>query len=297
MLKERIRLLEAVIDNFPGGIILTDKTLNVVLCNAQQRQLLDYPQTLFAQGNPSLRELFHFNAARGEYGPGRVEDLVGAKMDLVRKRVPHVFERVRPNGMVIEVRGVPLSEGGFVTTYLDVTEQRRNQALVAHLAHHDALTNLPNRALLHERLSQNLARVRRGDSFALHYIDLDKFKPVNDRHGHDAGDRLLVEVAARLGSALREVDTVARFGGDEFVVLQDSVCKVEDAAKLAERIVSAIGRPFEFGSQKFEIGGSIGIAMAPSDASDGDQLLRMADEAMYTCKTAGGNGYRFYRAR
>jgi PAS domain-containing protein len=123
-LQERVNMLEAVIDNFPGGILLTDKNLEVVLCNQQQRQLLQYPASLFEDGNPTLRELFHFNAARGEYGPGDVNEIVGQKMDLVRQRVAHVFERVRPNGRVIEIRGTPLAAGGFVSSYTDVTENR-----------------------------------------------------------------------------------------------------------------------------------------------------------------------------
>ncbi len=293
-LEERIRLLEAVTDNFPGGIILTDKDLNVVICNAQQRQLLEYPKTLFAHGNPSLRELFHFNAARGEYGPGEVEDLVGAKMELVRKRVAHVFERTRPNGTILEIRGAPLREGGFVTTYVDVSEQRRNQSLIAHLAHHDTLTDLPNRALFRDRLRQSLARARRGQSFALHYIDLDRFKPVNDQHGHEAGDRLLIAVATRLRHAARETDTVARFGGDEFVVLQDGVSQANDAVIMAERIVDQISRPFEDGAKQFQIGASVGVALAPSDGSEADDLLRKADEAMYACKSGGGSGFRLH---
>ena len=104
-LQERVRLLEAVIDNFPGGILLTDENLNVVVCNRQQRALLEYPDTLFTDSNPTLRELFHFNAARGEYGPGDIQDLVAAKMELVRRREPHVFERTRPNGRIVEIRG------------------------------------------------------------------------------------------------------------------------------------------------------------------------------------------------
>jgi diguanylate cyclase (GGDEF)-like protein len=293
-LRERIRLLEAVIDNFPGGIILTDNNLEVVLCNGQQRDLLDYPETLFANGNPSLRELFHFNAARGEYGPGRVEDLVGAKMELVRQGVAHVFERTRPNGTVLEIRGAPLREGGFVTTYLDVTEQRRNLSLIAHLAHHDTLTDLPNRALLRDRLGQNLARARRGEQFALHYLDLDGFKTINDRHGHETGDRLLIEVAARLRDTAREVDTVARFGGDEFVILQNKVNQAGDAAKMAQRIIRAIRMPFGFGPVQLHIGASMGIALAPADGSDADELLRKADAALYRCKSEGGGGFRFH---
>jgi PAS domain-containing protein len=132
-LRERLRLLEAVIENFPGGISLFDRDLNMVLCNEQQRKLLDYPDELFANGYPSLETLFRFNAGRGEYGPGDPEDHVARRMALARLGKPHAYERTRPNGTTVEVRGIPLAEGGFVTAYFDVTEQRADQQLVASL--------------------------------------------------------------------------------------------------------------------------------------------------------------------
>jgi diguanylate cyclase (GGDEF)-like protein len=286
-LRSRLRLLEAVIDHFPGGILLTDRDLRVVLCNAQQRELLDFPEELFTVGSPTLEELFRFNAMRGEYGPGDTEAIVSAKLEQVSRRIPHVFERARPNGTVLEVRGTPLPEGGFVTTYLDVTEQRRNQALIAKLAQFDMLTELPNRNLLLERLNQALARVRRGEQIALHFLDLDRFKPVNDTYGHEAGDKLLRAVGERLLHCVRETDTVARFGGDEFVVLQSNIASPGDATKLAQRIIAALGRTFELGVHRFEIGASVGVAVAPSDGLTSDELLRHADQALYDCKRSG----------
>lgn len=295
-LEDRVRLLEAVIDNFPGGLLLLDKDLNVVLCNEQQKTLLEYPPDLFANGNPRLEDLFRFNAKRGEYGPGDVEDHVRLRMDRARQKLPHVFERTRPNGTVIEIRGMPLSQGGFVTTYLDVTEQRRQQALIAHLAHHDPLTDLPNRVLMLDRLSQALARVKRGDVMALFYLDLDRFKPVNDTYGHAVGDALLVEVAKRFRSATRETDTVARVGGDEFVVLQSGVRLVTDIEVLADRLVSMIGGHYRIAGHVVEIGVSIGIAIAPVDGLDPDELMKRADKALYRCKSQGGLDYCFYAA-
>jgi len=120
-LRERVRLLEGVVDNFPGGISVFDKTLRMVFCNDQQKQLLDYSEILFASGYPVLEEIFRYNARRGEYGPGDVEEHVKLRMDLARQQSAHVFERTRPNGTVLEVRGVALKGGGFVTTYLDGT--------------------------------------------------------------------------------------------------------------------------------------------------------------------------------
>ncbi len=295
-MRERIRLLEAVVDNFPGGLLLFDRDLKLVLCNGRQKQLLEYPPELFASGNPSMEQIFHANAARGEYGKGDIGELVEARMELVRRRVAHVFERTRPNGTTLEIRGVPLADGGFVTTYLDVTEQRRNQALVAHLAHHDILTGLPNRALFLDRLQQALARVKRGSRLAVHFIDLDRFKPVNDKFGHAAGDAVLKAIATRLLGVVRETDTVARFGGDEFVVLQADIETPANAAALARRIVEAAGRAIEIGGQTVAAGASAGIAIAPDDGIDAGELLRKADLALYLCKSAGGGTFRFHEA-
>jgi diguanylate cyclase (GGDEF)-like protein len=294
-LEERVRLLEAVFSNFPGGISLFDKNMRLVLCNEQQKKLLDYPDSLFEGGHPTLEDIFRFNASRGEYGPGDAEEHVRHRMALARERCAHVFERTRPNGTVLEVRGVPLQGGGFVTTYLDVTEQRRNQALVAHLAHHDALTNLPNRVLFRDRLQQAIARVRRGEVIALHYLDLDRFKPVNDSFGHAVGDALLKSVADRLRATARDTDTVARLGGDEFVIIQVGIKEPAEAAVLARRVVDVMAAPYHIVGHTITSGTSIGIAIAPYNGADPEDLLKKADVALYQCKADGRGGYRFFQ--
>ena len=293
-LRERIRLLEAVIDNFPGGISLFDKDLKMVLCNEQQKRLLQYPDDLFADGFPTLEQIFRLNATRGEYGPGDVDEHVGLRLGLAREQRAHAFERTRPNGTVLEIRGVPLNGGGFVTTYLDVTEQRRNQALITHLAHHDPLTNLPNRALLLERLQQALARVKRGEITALLYLDLDHFKPVNDELGHAVGDSLLKAVSDRLRLAIRETDTAARLGGDEFVILQAGIKHAMDASVLARRLVASLAAPYRIAENTVVVGTSIGIAIAPEDGDDPYQLLKNADTALYRCKADGRGRFQFF---
>lgn len=148
-------------------------------------------------------------------------------MELIRKRVPHIFERVRPNGRVVEIRGTPIAGGGFVTSYTDVTENRQRQASVAEQALTDPLTGLSNRLHFDDRLSHAFAFAKRGEHFALHFIDLDDFKPINDKFGHEAGDIVLKEIARLLKNVLRETDTVARLGGDEFVITQSKVQYVE----------------------------------------------------------------------
>lgn len=294
-LRERIALLQAVIENFPGGISLFDDRLRMVLCNEEQKRLLGYPDALFADGFPTLEELFRFNAARGEYGPGPAEEHVARRMALARERKPHVYDRTRPNGTVLEVRGMPLPGGGFLTTYLDVTDQRRNQALIAHLAHHDTLTNLPNRALFADRLQTAIALAKRVGLVAIHYVDIDRFKPVNDRYGHEAGDALLMAISERLTKAVRENDTVARLGGDEFAIVQTGIAKEADARVLAERLLGELSRPFDALGNVVQVGASIGIALAPTDGTTMDVILRKADAALYRSKSAGRGRLTFYR--
>ena len=295
-LRERIRLLEAVIENFPGGLSLFDDNLEMVLCNEQQKAMLEYPAELFADGNPTLEDLFRFNAARGEYGPGNPEEHVARRMALVKKRHAHTYERTRPNGTIVEIRGAPLAGGGFVTTYLDVTEQRRNQAMIAHMAHHDGLTDLPNRVLFADRLRTAIALAKRGGLMAVHCLDVDNFKPVNDTLGHKGGDDLLVAIAERLKESVRENDTVARLGGDEFAIVQTGIREQADAAVLARRVMSAFAAPFIVGGSQVKIGMSIGIALAPKDGTTTDDILVKADTALYRSKSGGRNRFSFFEA-
>ncbi|SFK09061.1 diguanylate cyclase (GGDEF) domain-containing protein [Mesorhizobium albiziae] len=295
-LRERIRLLEAVVENFPSGLSLFDKNHEMVLCNEQQKKMLDYPAALFENGNPTLEDLFRFNAARGEYGPGNPEEHVARRIALVKKRHAHTYERTRPNGMIVEIRGVPLEGGGFVTTYLDVTQQRRNQAMIAHMAHHDGLTDLPNRTLFTDRLRTAIALAKRGGMMAVHYVDIDNFKPVNDTLGHKGGDEMLVAIADRLREAVRENDTVGRLGGDEFAIVQMSIREQADAAVLARRVMSKFATPFVIGGTEVKIGASIGIALSPHDGVSTDDILAKADAALYRSKAGGKGRFSFFDA-
>ncbi|MGI3777899.1 MAG: EAL domain-containing protein, partial [Janthinobacterium lividum] len=179
----------------------------------------------------------------------------------------------------------------------DLSERRAGEARMRHLAHHDALTGLPNRLMLDERLSEALAEARhRGHGVAVLYLDLDRFKPVNDLLGHAAGDRLLVEVAARLSAMLGAEDTLARLGGDEFAVVL-AVCDGPEAgARLAQRIVDALSRPFDMEGRQASVGGSVGVALSPRDGTDGVTLLRLADIAMYRAKEEGRGAFRMFEA-
>ena len=187
----------------------------------QSQDFLDLPGAPVFRRQYPLREFPRFNAHRGEYGPGEVEQQVAERMALARERKTYAFERERPNGTVLDVRGVPLQDGSFLTTYMDITERHRSEAKIAYMARHDELTGLPNRTVLRERLDRAIKGAREGDGqFAVHVLDLDRFKEVNDTLGHPVGDELLKAVAQRLHRCVRETDTLARLGGDELCIIQ-----------------------------------------------------------------------------
>jgi diguanylate cyclase (GGDEF)-like protein/PAS domain S-box-containing protein len=180
----------------------------------------------------------------------------------------------------------------------EIVERRQAEARVHHMAYHDALTGLPNRALLAERLDRALLAARRdGRKLALMFIDLDRFKTINDSLGHATGDHLLREVAQRLCRVVRASDTVARLGGDEFVVLVPGVRAPEECALVGDKIIEALGDPVRFEGRSLYISPSIGICLYPDDGADVESLMRKADAAMYQAKNAGRNNYQFYAER
>jgi diguanylate cyclase (GGDEF)-like protein len=204
----------------------------------------------------------------------------------------HQIERTRPDGRVLEIRGMPLAGGGFVTTYMDITERKRAEERIRAMALYDGLTGLPNRLNFTDHLEQAIERAQAsGQHFALLFLDLDGFKQVNDRLGHDMGDELLVRVAVQLKNAVRETDVVARLGGDEFVVLLHDVesAHADIPETVAADIVGRLAVPFRLGIAGTEahIGASIGIALYPGHGDNREDLLKAADDAMYAAKAAG----------
>jgi diguanylate cyclase (GGDEF)-like protein len=178
---------------------------------------------------------------------------------------------------------------------MDVTAKRQAEARIVHMAHHDELTGLPNRVLFRDRLDEALLRTRRDrHKIAVLYLDLDQFKAVNDTMGHPAGDKLLMAAADRLRACLRESDMVARFGGDEFAVLQIELAGPHEAGALADRIVTLLSEPYDIDGQQVVIGASAGIALAPADGETSEQLLGNADIALYGAKGDGRGVFRFF---
>ena len=198
------------------------------------------------------------------------------------------------NGRTFKIRHRPMPGGGWVATHEDITEQRQSEVKIEYMAHHDALTDLANRVLLNERLEQALGRVQRDEMVAVHHLDLDQFKAVNDTFGHPCGDKLLKIVAERLRGLVGETDTIARMGGDEFVIVQATIADPAEATSLAQGVIDALSEPYDIDGQQAVIGVSIGISVGPGDGSNPDKLLRNADLALYRAKSDGRGTFRFF---
>lgn len=180
----------------------------------------------------------------------------------------------------------------------DISGRRTTEQKIAQLAHFDVLTNLPNRILFYDRLDQAVARARRyRQKFAVLFLDLDGFKQINDKFGHHAGDRLLGMVAARLAENVRDMDTLARVGGDEFIFILNNVDHSDNAELVANKILESLSHPFVVNGNSCLIGCSIGISIFPDDTDDSETLVKMADDAMYMAKTRGKNNYQLFNAQ
>ena len=288
-------VLRSILDNMPGGVSVFDGELRLIAWNQSFKQLLDLPDELFADPQPAFEALIRHNASRGEYGTEDVEARIQEILERARHPVAHLFERQRPDGIVLEIRGAPLPGGGFVSIYTDITARKRAEEGIRHLAHHDPLTSLPNRIALEERLDQSIAEAARNRrSVAVMFLDLDRFKTINDTLGHHVGDLLLVEAARRLRKAVRASDTVARVGGDEFVVVLPALEAPEVAVTVAGSILDALAQPYIIEDHVLRSSASIGVSIYPRDGGDVDTVMKYADTAMYHAKELGRNGFQFF---
>jgi len=287
------RLLEEAFNNLSLGIIVFDDRREVVFCNARYLEIYGLSAEQVKPGTPTSDLIRH----RLKLGL-KVEETPD---DYVRERigkpvVEHTVVQEFADGRIIRYTIRPMSNGGGMATHEDITEKHQTELKIEHMAHHDSLTGLANRVRLNDRLEEALTQPAHGRMIAVHHLDLDRFKAVNDTLGHHAGDTLLKIVASRLREQVRTSDTISRMGGDEFVIVQSAISEPSEATLLAERVIAAIAEPFEIDGHQFAVGTSVGIAVSPGDGNDSATLLTNADLALYRAKEDGRGTFRFFEA-
>jgi diguanylate cyclase (GGDEF)-like protein len=286
--------LDAALKNMSQGLCLYDSEDQLQVVNRRFCEIFDISPELVQPGM-TFDDILALSVAAGNHGDQTVVDLLAERQRFLAQHETGNYFQQLIDGRVISIAHRSTSDGGWLITCEDVTEQRRAESQIAFMARHDALTKLPNRSLLSERIERAIAQAGRGSGFAVFCLDLDKFKQVNDTLGHPTGDELLCAVADRLRACVREIDTVARLGGDEFAIIQSCVQSSEDAEHLARRIVACVGgEPYELNGHRAVIGCSVGVSLAPGDGQTGEALLKNADVALYRAKTDGRGTWRFF---
>ncbi|TAH10025.1 MAG: EAL domain-containing protein [Curvibacter sp.] len=294
--QEQLHLAASVFTHAREGIMITDPNGDIMEVNDTFTRITGYTRDEVLGKNPRLlssgRQDKNFYAdlwsdleTKG-YWSGEVWN---------RRKNGEVFAEMQTISVVRDAQGKTQS---YVALFSDITSLKENQHKLEHIAHFDALTNLPNRVLLADRLHQSMAQTqRRGQRLAVAYLDLDGFKSINDHHGHEAGDRLLVALSASLKHVLRDGDTLARMGGDEFVVVLVDLDDVSTSAPVLNRLLSAAAQPVLVDQALLKVSASLGVTFYPqAEEVDGEQLLRQADQAMYLAKQAGKNRYHVFDA-
>jgi diguanylate cyclase (GGDEF)-like protein/PAS domain S-box-containing protein len=293
--EQTLRLYATVFTNAAEGMIICDERNRIAAVNPAFTTITGYSLDEAAGKTPSLLR-------SGRHDPGFYRQL-WSQLQAENHWRGEIWNR-RKNGEVfpewLSISAV-LDDQGIARNYIgifsDVTERKAAEARIHHLAFHDALTGLPNRILLEDRLDQAILQSRRSNRrTAVLFLDLDRFKNINDSLGHNVGDILLVQVSARCAAVLRETDTICRQGGDEFVIVLPDLETDQDAAHVARKIVRGLDQPFVLGGHELTVTGSIGIALYPDDGRSASELLRNADTAMYRTKAEGRNGFQFYSA-
>ena len=293
--EEQLRMNATVFETTNEGIMVTDESNRIVTVNPAFTRITGYEPEEVIGRKPSV-------LSSGRHDRAFYQEM----WESLKKRgfwSGEIWNR-RKDGSVypewLSIAAIHDSDHPhqeYVAIFSDITRRKQDEAQIERQANFDALTDLPNRSLFADRLAHSLTSARREHWLvALLFIDLDHFKSINDTLGHVVGDQLLQQVAQRLRNCVRESDTVARFGGDEFVILLDDIKKASTAAKTAKKIITALQTPFELNGHEGYIGASIGITLFPADGQDGNTLLRNADMAMYRAKDAGRNNYQFFTA-
>ncbi|PJA24791.1 MAG: hypothetical protein COX57_06590, partial [Alphaproteobacteria bacterium CG_4_10_14_0_2_um_filter_63_37] len=294
--EERIHLL---LDSTAEGIYGIDREGLCTFINPAAAQMFGYPQTEALIGK-NLHDLTHHTLPDGTPYPRQecrmLWPLASGEGVLVEDEW---FWRRDGASFPVSYSSYPIRQGGEITgvvvTFTNITDRVQAEERIRHLAEHDPLTDLPNRTLLTDRMHQAIARARRsGELLGVLFLDLDNFKTINDSLGHEIGDQILCQVGHRLTMCLRDIDTVSRQGGDEFVILLDGIPNADETARLAERILVVLAEPIQIQGLELSITPSIGITLYPNDGHNPSQLIRNADAAMYQAKQSGRNNFQFF---
>ncbi len=284
----------AALNNMSQALCMASAENRMIVCNERFLTLFGLTRGVVQPGVPMF-EVYRAMSAIGNYSSELLHVIRERQERLIADRQPGNFFEETASGQALAVKHEPMLDGGWVATYEDISERRQTEARVTHMAYHDSLTDLPNRALFRESMGRALQELKQRDSdLAVLYLDLDNFKDINDTLGHPVGDGLLEAVAKRLRAGVRDGDVVARLGGDEFAVLHQETNHPEQTAALAQRIAHAIGAPYQVEGHRVVVTASIGISVAPADGMNADQLLRNADMALYRAKSDGRGVFRFF---
>ena len=285
-------LLQTVLNNMSQGVLMFNSETRLTFCNQRYIELYGLSPGIVKPGC-HLIDLIKHRIELGSFS-GDPDEYVARLKDGIAegKTFNHVVNL--PDGRAFSVVNKPIAGGGWLATHEDVTERQRSEERIAHMARHDALTDLPNRMLLLEQLNHEIKRVKRGECLAVLCLDLDQFKSVNDALGHHIGDELLKLVGERLRNCTRELDIVARMGGDEFAIIMTQMEQAADAATLSKRIRDSVIKPYQIEGHQIVTDISIGISVAPMDAVELAELLRNADMALYDAKSDGRGTFRFF---
>jgi len=286
--------LSVAVNNMPQGLCMFDGEQNLIISNRRYAEIYGIDPSEFEPGAPLSAILERRAAVTINYEGA--EDLVGELLAAVGNREAWHRTSELADGRVIAVSHRPIPNGGSLAIHEDITDRRKAEARIEHLAHYDALTDLPNRGLFREDVDRALSSVERGAALAVLCLDLDHFKQVNDTLGHPIGDALLQAVAERIRSCVRPTDRIARLGGDEFAIVQIPVDQPVDCISLASRLIARIAEPYDLNGHQIVIGASVGIALAPGDGRDFDRLLKGADMALYRAKQDARGTYRFFES-
>ncbi len=289
-LRRSMLTIDAALNNISQGIVMFDSSARILVSNQRYTEMYGLSSEAVRPGR-TLRELLNLRVATGTFCPDEIEQNISNQTTAVSHG--SIFKRIAylRDGRIISIVNHPMEGGGWVASHEDITEAKRAEERLACEAYVDTLTDLPNRKAFYEQLEQALDGVAQGRRLALLYLDLDRLKRVNDTLGHLTGDALLKSVADRLRECVRDIGWVARLSGDEFAIVHSMFDQPKDVELLAERIIEAIREPFDIDGHEISASVSVGIAIAPTDATETNELLKAADIALYEAKNIGRGAY------